>query len=480
MVLPPDQQPPPPPKAPASRIRLDSRDARKLRRIVGNPQSAQPRVLAAKVVQQAAQGRSDQEIADALETSLELVRDTVRRFTKTRFVSLDVVYWLIPAMAVASGARPGAIFIGLVGDERARLEKIVHAHTSEQRMVLRSNIVLYASLGWNNSDIADQVAADVKTVRKWRKRYSQNRFEGLYDEPRSGRPFKFEATARHALFSAVVGPPPYPYGVWSLDLLAKHLVDSNLVGPKGSISLETVSYWLRTADLKPHKVRGWLNCKDPNFREKRDAIVELYRNPPDDGELLSVDEKTGIQALERIRKDQPALPGQLRRAEWEYKRWGTANLIASFNVRTGQIVSELMEGKNNSEAFIKFIKNLMLVYPTKKLYLILDNGTTHCSNETKIFFSENPRLVPVFTPTHASWLNQIEIWFSVMSRHILRKVSSASLDELKERIEFYIELHNRELALPFEWSTKGKPLTGATAKERRRQRGIVKEFRKSA
>lgn len=137
MVLPPDQQPPPPPKAPASRIRLDSRDARKLRRIVGNPQSAQPLILAAKVVQQAAHGRSDQEIGEALETSLELVRDTVRRFAKSRFVSLEVGWRLIPAMPATSGARPGAIYIGLVGHERARLEKIVHAHTSEQRMVLR-------------------------------------------------------------------------------------------------------------------------------------------------------------------------------------------------------------------------------------------------------------------------------------------------------------------------------------------------------
>lgn len=480
MVLPPAQQPPQPLPKPASRVRLDTRDARKLRRIIGDSQSAQSLVLAAKVVQLAARGQTNQEIAVALETYPELVCGIVRRFARSRFVSLQVNWQLIPEMAKTSGAHPRAIYICLAGEERSRLRKLVSAQTSEQRMVLRARIVLYANMGWNNCEIADQVAADVKTVRKWRKRYSQSGFEGLYDEPRSGRPFKFEATARHALFSAVVGPPPYPYGVWSLDLLAKHLVDSNLVGSKASISVETVSLWLRTADLKPHKVRGWLNCKDPNFREKRDVIVELYRNPPDDGELLSVDEKTNIQALERVRKDQPALPGQMRRTEWEYKRWGTANLIASFNVRTGQVVSEIMEGKNDSGAFIKFLKTLMRRYPTKKLYLILDNGTTHCSNETKIFFSENPRLVPVFTPTHASWLNQIEIWFSVMSRHILRKVSSSSLGELKKRIESYIELHNRELALPFEWSTKGKPLTGATARERRRQRGIAQEFRKSA
>ncbi len=479
MVLPPDQPPPPPrPRAPASRIRLDSRDARKLRRIIGNPQSASSQFLAAKVVLQAAQGRTDQEIAEALETSSELVRDAVQRFARSRFVSLE--NRPILTMAAASGAGPTAIYIGLVGDERRQLKKIAQAHTSEQRMVLRANIILLASLAGNNCEIADQLGVDVKTVRKWRRRFSENRMEGLHDAPRSGRPFQFETTARHELFTAVVGPPPYPYGQWSLDLLAKHLVDSNLVGAKCSISIETVSYWLRTADLKPHKVRGWLNSKDPKFQEKRDKIVELYRNPPKDGVLLSVDEKTSIQALERLRKEQPALPGQRRRLEWEYKRHGIANLIASFNVVTGQIISEIMEGKNDSEAFIKFLKQLMMVHPTGKIYLILDNGTTHCSNDTKNFFKANERLVPFFTPTHASWLNQIEIWFSVMSRHALRKVSFSSLDELRKRIESYIELHNRELALPYEWSAKGKPLKGATARERRRQRSITKEFRKAA
>jgi len=117
---------------------------------------------------------------------------------------------------------------------------------------------------------------------------------------------------------------------------------------------------------------------------------------------------------------------------------------------------------------------------TGKIYLVLDNGTTHCSNDTKNFFKANERLVPAFTPTHASWLNQIEIWFSVMSRHALRKVSFSSVAELSKRIESYIELHNRELALPYEWSAKGLPLKGVTARERRRQRSIAKEFRGAA
>lgn len=301
--------------------------------------------------------------------------------------------------------------------------------------------------------------------------------EGLHDSYRSGRPFRFDSSVRNEVFTAVVGEPPEPFATWTLDLLAKHLVDHTLVG---SISIETISYWLRSADIKPHRVRGWLYSNDPNFREKRDRIAALYRNPPADGELLSVDEKTSIPARERIRKDGKLGPGLPKKHEWEYVRHGTVHLLASFNVRTGQVIAEIPSGKNDSDAFIGFLKRLMLRHPRRKLYLILDNGTTHCSEKTRAFFAKNTRLVPVFTPTHASWLNQIEIWFSVMSRQALRKVSFTSRQKLIERLEDYVSMHNSELAVPYEWSSKDKPLVGVTARERRRSRNTAREFRKAA
>lgn len=223
---------------------------------------------------------------------------------------------------------------------------------------------------------------------------------------------------RHALFSAVVGDPPEPFAVWTLDLLAKHMVDNKLVG---SISIETLSYWLRTADIKPHQVRGWLNSRDPKFKEKRDRIAALYRNPPKDGELLSVDEKTSIQALERKFRDRPVGPGRRRRWEYEYVRHGTVHLLASFNVRTGQVHYEIPSGKNDSDAFIAFLKQLMKIYPKRKLYLILDNGTTHCSNKTKEFFAwkisgslrkrvNSWRNFSASLPSLSWWMLTITIW----------------------------------------------------------------------
>ncbi|MBI4758177.1 MAG: IS630 family transposase [Chloroflexi bacterium] len=378
----------------------------------------------------------------------------------------------------ATNAKPlSAAHIRLTGSEKRLLGRIARAHTSEQRMALRAKIILLANLGRNNCEIADELAVCMKTVRKWRSRFSLHRMEGLYDEPRSGRPFTFGTSVRHEVFTAVVGPPPEPYARWNLDLLAKHLIDDGFVP---SISLETLSYWLRTADIKPHRVRGWLNSKDPRFREKRDRIVNLYLNPPKDGRVLSFDEKTSIQARERIRQERAVQPGQPRRMEWEYKRHGIVNLLASFDVRTGKIVHHEFVEKNNSAAFIGFLKKLMKLYPTGKLYLVLDNGSTHCSRETRAFLAENERLVPVYTPTHASWLNQVEIWFSVMAKHVIHHVSFKSREQLRTRIAAYIELHNRELAMPYEWSTKGKPLTGATAKARRRSRNNPRGSRKAA
>lgn len=357
------------------------------------------------------------------------------------------------------GSAAHATRIVLLGRERRTLKRVVRAQTSEQRYVLRARVVLGASLGQNNSEIADELCCDVKTVRKWRDRFAAHRLEGLWDAPRSGRPSEFTASQRHEVFAAVVGPPPFPYARWTVDLLANHLEEQGIVT---SISRETLSYWLRSADLKPHRLKYWLTSKDPDFKRKKDAIVDLYLNPPRDGVVLCVDEKTSIQALERKHPDLPSQPHRHRRIEFEYKRHGVANLIAAFNIATGAVIGECVE-KNNSTAFIRFVRRLMKLYPRGKIYLVLDNGTTHRSKETQAFLGRHPRLVPVFTPTHASWLNQVEIWFSLLSRQALRNVSFKSKNELKARILAYIDRYN-ETAHAFEWKSKGKPLTGRRSK----------------
>lgn len=366
----------------------------------------------------------------------------------------------------------------LRGAERRELGRITRAHTSEQRMVLRASIILLCGRGQTNSQVADELATSVKTVRKWRERFAFDRMEGLHDESRSGRPPSFDSGQRHEVFSLAVSPPPPPFARWTVDLLAEHLVVRGWVK---AISRETVSMWLRTADIKPHRFRYWLTSQDPEFRVKRDRVIALYENPPCCAEVLCVDEKTSIQALERIHPDLPAGRGWRRRHEFEYVRHGTVHLLAAFNVKTGKVVAEVLLGRYTSAAFIRFLKRLLRAYPPDRaIYLVLDNGATHKSKETQEFFRTQPRLVPVFLPTHASWLNQVEIWFSVLSRQALRGVSFASREDLRQRLLDYVKLHNQALAEPYAWSTKGKPLSSGRKKTGRAVKALFRRAQRRA
>jgi transposase len=358
--------------------------------------------------------------------------------------------------------------ISLIGSEKRGLKRLVAAHTTEQRLSLRARIILMAYQGHSNSAIAKSLGIQVKTVRKWRDRFAIYRMDGLFDKDRCGRPDLFEARQRHEVFALVVTPPPEPYAVWTLDLLAEELMNRGVVT---SISRETISYWLRTADIKPHLSKYWLNSKDPQFKEKKKRVINFYINPPTDGKVLCVDEKTGMQALERCHPDLPPGPGRVRRREFEYKRHGTVSLLAAFDVKSGKVTGQFID-KNDSANFISFLKMLMKLHPGVKLYLILDNGSSHTSQETTAFFEQHSdQLVPVFLPTHTSWLNQIEVWFSALSRKALRKVSFASRSALRLRIQNYISIHNRT-AKPYRWTAKGRPLKGvSTPKLQRGTRG---------
>jgi transposase len=346
-----------------------------------------------------------------------------------------------------------AQYLWLRGSERRQLQRLVRRHTAEQRQVLRARIILYAALGLDNLFIARKLACDPKTVRKWRCRFVRDRLAGLEDAPRSGRPRSFSVGQRHELFTLVVGEPPKPYTTWTMTLLADELIGRGIVT---TISRATISEWLRTVDIKPHRLRYWLNSKDPDFRAKRDRVISLYINRPARGRVICIDEKTSIQALERCAPDKPVRSKSPRKVEFEYRRHGTANLLAAFDVHTGEVFGEVVV-KNDSQAFINFLKRLRKLYPRETLYLILDNGTTHRSHATTEFLASYKRLIPVFLPTHASWLNQVELWFSALTRQALKNASFASRDELVARILHYIESHNAK-AKPYRWTSKGEPL----------------------
>ncbi len=384
----------------------------------------------------------------------------------------------IAAEARRGGQRRGAIDLNLLDPECKKLEENVRSGKTEQRMAFRSRIILEAAAGRSNKAIARGLGCEVDTVRKWRERFAELRLAGLEDAPRSGRPATFTLEQRCAVLAKVMSEPPKGLSCWSLEDLVDAVVADPSIGI-ASICPETIRTWLKDNELQPHRNKYWLYSKDPDFKPKMNRVLDLYLNPPTDGMLWCVDEKTGIQALFRKAPTRRLKKALIQRMEFEYKRKGTVGLLAAFDVKTGHVegqcytkpaadtpegkklkesgVGEETDGKNDSSAFIAFLTRLMLTYPEEthgKLYLILDNGSTHTSGETKAFLDEHPRLVPVYLPIHASWLNQVEIWFGILSRRSLRHYDSVSVYGLAQHIMDFIDYYNKFKKHPFEWKKK--------------------------
>ncbi len=283
----------------------------------------------------------------------------------------------------------------------------------------------------------------------------------------------------HKIVALATCPPreiDRPVDRWTLSDLTKEILHQKIA----EISRASVWRLLDQAAIKPHKWVYWLNSPDPDFESKMLHIVDLYLHPPTDGLLFSLDEKTGIQALERKYPDQPTQPGQVYRREHSYHRHGTQDLLAAFEVSSGNVFAKTLDG-HSSPYWEGFIKELVSQYPEhQKFHFIQDNYSTHstpqlcqliadlcnvCLPELKTqedrrrwLMQNDKRIVFHYLPTHASWLNQIEIWFSTLSRKLLKRLNVSSLQELKNKISQFIEYYNDQLAHPYKWTYTGKPL----------------------
>jgi transposase len=339
---------------------------------------------------------------------------------------------------------------------RKRLERIVARATAPQHLVLRAKIVLAAWRREANAKIARDLRVCVDTVRKWRHRFRREGIPGLFDRARPGRPPVYGIEDQLLLVATVTGATPEVDAQWTHRGLAEHLDE-----PVG-ISASQIGRILASFDVKPHRVRGWLNRPaDPAFHTKAQAVCQLYLTDlPADTVLFSVDEKTCMQARSRKRATRPVRPGQLERREFEYVRHGTVSLMAAMNITTGTVHPKIIT-RNNSDTFIEFLTELtQTVDPTKKIHLILDNGSSHTSKQTRKWLAEHPRFIVTYTPTHASWLNMIEIFFSILTRRMLRRGDFASRDDLVEKITKFIKTYN-STAKPFRWTYDAKLLRAA-------------------
>jgi transposase len=353
--------------------------------------------------------------------------------------------------------RPATAVV-LTDDERSALLRLVRGETSSRRDIRRAEVILAAANAEDTVAIAARLRHSTSTVVRWRKRFAAKGMAGLLDRPRSGRPPRITPIQRCQIIAASCQPPPQEDGQtgWTGARLCEEILRQGIVD---ALSVSHLGNLLSRADIKPHKTRMWLHSTDPLFRERVAEIVELYINPPQDGVVVCIDEKTGMQAIERKHPDGPARQGELRRREFEYIRHGTQTLIASFEITTGEVLSYCGATRKGPD-LEAFMERVAARYPTGKVHVVWDNLNTHVNSERWSSFNarHGGRFVFHFTPKHASWVNQIELWFGIFAKRSLRNASLKSVEELRALAGAFVERWNRLDKHPFSWTFKGYPL----------------------
>lgn len=318
----------------------------------------------------------------------------------------------------------------------------------ERRYVDRAEIILLSEQGLSMNDIVEQTGLSKPVVNKWRQRFREHGINGLKDAPRSGKPRTITPEQQAMVIDKACSKPKGGYTNWSQKRIADQV----------GISQSKVFQILKQADLKPHKIEYWCGkSKDPEFEEKMTKIVGLYMSPPQNALVICVDEKTQIQALDRTQPELPLKAGNPKRQTATYKRNGTVSLIAALAVHSGEITAKTMES-NNAENFLKFLKTLDRKYRNKKLHIIADNLSIHKHKDVKEWLAGKRKIHLHFTPTYSSWLNQVEIWFNILTKDVVKGGIWQSSEQLASQLMEYIKTYNETRAKPFRWTYTGEVL----------------------
>jgi transposase len=343
--------------------------------------------------------------------------------------------------------------IKLSRDERKSLEALTRRATAQQRHVVRAQIALMAHRGETTASIAQALGVSAQTVSHWRSRLARKGVQGLQEVPRPGRPRRIGETQRLELLALACEPAELlGRATPTLDELVDRAVQRGVVQQISRSHLQRI---LQAGDLRPHRVRQWLHSPDPQFRQKVNEICALYRRAPKGSVVLSIDEKTGIQAIERKHADRDPQPGRARRREFEYIRHGTQALIAALDVHTGRVIGSCSDRRTQAD-LVAFMEQLAIAYPKGRIHVVWDNLNTHRAQAVWDEFNarHDQRFVFHFTPLHASWVNQIELLFGIYSRRVLRHASHTSIGHLRQRTEAFIAQRNRA-PKPFKWTFAG-------------------------
>jgi transposase len=328
----------------------------------------------------------------------------------------------------------------LSDSDRATLRTWVRAASTDQRLVERARVVLAAAEGQSSTRIAARLHVRRATVSKWRRRFAAKGMAGLADTPRPGAPRRYDEATTRRILQQLDEPPPRGYAGWNGRLVAEAL---------GDVSADAVWRVLREYRIQLQRRRSWCVSTDPEFAPKAADIVGLYLAPPENAVVLSVDETPHIQALERAQGYLRLPSGEaLRGFGHEYKRHGTSTLFAALNVATGQVRAGHYRRRRRRE-FLDFMNEVVAHYPDQTIHVILDNLNTHRPKHDR-WLARHPRVHFHFTPTHASWLNLVECWFSILARAALRGASFTDVAQVRAAIDAFIEVYN-PTAAPFEW-----------------------------
>jgi len=341
---------------------------------------------------------------------------------------------------MARTGRPKTL-LELTSKEREQLVRWSRRAKSAQSLALRSRIVLGCADGLDNKAVATREGVSQPTVGKWRRRFVEFRLDGLCDDPRPGRPASITAEQVEDVLIATLETTPSNATHWSRAKMAR----------RSGISGSSVGRIWRAFELKPHRAETFKLSTDPLFVEKVYDVVALYLNPPEGAVVLSVDEKSQVQALARSQPAFPMMPGMPERRTHDYVRHGTTTLFAAFNTADGTVISSLHR-RHRAAEFKKFLTKIDAEVPADlTVHLIVDNYGTHKTPAIKKWLAAHPRFVVHFTPTYSSWINQVERWFAYLTADLLQRGDHRSVQALEADIRSWVKAWN-ENPNPFVWT----------------------------
>jgi transposase len=333
-------------------------------------------------------------------------------------------------------------------EDQAELRRWLRAGNTPRKLAQRARILLGFAAGKTAHEIAAEMGLSHNAVYRWRSRYEREGLDALEDRERPGRPRTLTKKKAAEILKMTVERIPREATHWSLRLMAKY----------AGVSVHQVREVWKAADLKPHRLRTFKISTDPQFAEKVLDVVGLYLDPPDNAMVLSVDEKTQIQALDRTQPMLPLRPGQVERRTHDYKRNGTRSLYAAFDLATGQVIGRVTR-RHRAREFLAFLRQIdAQTDPELDLHIILDNSSTHRTAAVKRWLEQHPRFHLHFTPTSASWLNAVEGWLSQLERRSLHRGVFTSATELRNEIHRFIKAHNELSAKPFTWTRSARSI----------------------